>query len=89
MADIDWRSDREKAARDLLGAQNEAAARKHDWVPGDFVTALFGALYRADATNRALIGIGFPAMAQVVAIWKDSEDGYAQVHGLAGWEPGR
>lgn len=82
----DWRSDMPKAARDLLGQQGERAAREHGWETGDFVSALYVALYRADATNRALIGQVFPAMALAVALWKDAPNGYQILHDFAGWK---
>lgn len=87
IADVDWRADVQHAARDLLGSQSERAARAADWEPGDFVMSLLAAMFRADGTNLALLGIGFPAYAHVVHVWKNTPGGYERVHALAGWEP--
>lgn len=87
-APYDWRTDFEHAARDLLGDQGEMAARKRDWRPGSFVHALLQAMYLADATNLDLLARSYPAHAGIVHLWKNDPNGYAEVHGIAGWEPG-
>lgn len=81
----EWRDDRGKAARDLLGQQGEQVARKHGWETGDFVTALLRAMYAADQENLFLLSLGFPALAWAVNVWKNAEDGVAMLVRIAGW----
>lgn len=92
----DWRVDREKAARELLVIVNDHTSYERGadgkpvrrWSPGSFVEQLIALLLRADATNTALIGIGFPAYAWAVEVYKHRDDGLDALRETAGWTDG-
>lgn len=92
----DWRTDRANAARDVLTICNDRSAltRGADGkvllrhAPGSFVQALVAAMLRADMTNLALLGIGFPAHAHAIDAYKNHEGGLDRLRALAGWNEG-
>lgn len=90
----DWRTDPTEAARTLLTVINDSTSftRGEDarvvqrWTPGTFVRSLVETMLRADPTNLALLGIGFPAWARAVAIYKHEDDGLLGLREQADWD---
>jgi hypothetical protein len=96
MAEVDWRADREEAARNLLAhlgedpayVWNEQHRRVLRWIPGTFVSKLIDLLLVSDSLNRALLAIGFPAYVWAVTQYKDEADGLEALAQVAGWTEG-
>ena len=68
MSDLDVQT----AAAYVLGHVEPHA---HHIQPGSFYDALLGALFKADQHNRALLGLGFPMLADMVGAYKNDTDG--------------
>lgn len=79
-SETDWRYDFAEGARAVLVETGYVQSGR----PGGFVRALIEALMNADATNRALLSAGFPALAGAVVLYKDHADGVAILQRLAG-----